>query len=69
MIVAVPVGARSAVKDLRDFDDAVTCLHNLRPFDAVGAGYDDFTQISDGEVLEVLHAAQTTTCVQGGGVS
>jgi predicted phosphoribosyltransferase len=54
VIVAVPVGAADTCQQLRRVADDVVC--DLLPDDlvAVGAHYEDFRQISDDEVRELL---------------
>jgi putative phosphoribosyl transferase len=54
-VVAVPVGARQAVQALEAVADVVVCLSSPEPFIAVGAAYDDFRQLSDDEVIEILN--------------
>ena len=55
VVVAVPVGARQAVRALRAVADLVVCLSTPEPFIAVGAAYEDFRQLSDEEVVAVLN--------------
>ncbi|MYQ45089.1 phosphoribosyltransferase [Streptomyces sp. SID4985] len=59
LILAVPVGAPSAVTDLRQTADDVICLHQPPAFQAVGQWYDDFDQVSDEEVLRALEGVRT----------
>lgn len=54
LVVAVPVGERSACEELRDLADDVVCLTMPEPFGAVGAAYVDFGQTSDEEVRQAL---------------
>ena len=54
VVVAVPVGARQAVKALRSVADRVVCPSTPEPFLAVGGAYEDFRQLSDEEVLTIL---------------
>ena len=54
VVVAVPVGARQAVKALRSVADRVVCPSTPEPFLAVGGAYEDFRQLSDEEVLAIL---------------
>ena len=60
VVVAVPVGAAATVRSLeRDEDvDAVVCL--VSPFDlgAIGMWYDDFHQVSDDDVVDLLSASR-----------
>jgi putative phosphoribosyl transferase len=59
VVVAVPVGAASTVRGIeRDEDvDALVCLATPLDFGAVGIWYDDFRQVSDAAVAELLSAA------------
>lgn len=58
VVCAAPVGAQSTVAELREEADAVLCLLEPRPMQAIGAWYEDFTQVSDIEVLELLAQAR-----------
>jgi putative phosphoribosyl transferase len=55
--VAVPLGARETCDQLRQEVDQVVCAATPRPFSAVGAWYDDFTQVTDEEVRNLLKEA------------
>ncbi len=59
IIVAVPVAASAACKQLRREADAVVCLSTPPDFYAVGEWYRDFSQVSDTEVRELLDRAQS----------
>ena len=52
--VAVPVGSQGSCHDLRGEADDVVCLHQPDPFWSVGLFYQDFSQVTDDEVLEAL---------------
>jgi putative phosphoribosyl transferase len=54
LILAVPVGAPTAVRDLSEEVDEVVCLEQPVLFRAVGQWYEDFRQTTDAEVLECL---------------
>jgi putative phosphoribosyl transferase len=54
IIVAVPVAAPEAVERLQGAADQIVCLHMPWPFRAVGRHYDDFTQVSDAQVIAAL---------------
>lgn len=58
VVLAVPVGSPSAVRSLAEVADEVVCLELPQPFVAVGQCYDDFTQVTDTEVVELLEAAR-----------
>lgn len=54
LIVAVPVGSTEACHRLRKEADECVCLAVPEPFSAVGEWYEDFRQVSDREVQEIL---------------
>jgi putative phosphoribosyl transferase len=54
LVLAVPVAAPSAARDLAEEADEVVCLHQPRSFQAVGTWYDDFGQLDDDDVLAAL---------------
>lgn len=54
VIVAVPVCARGALERLGEQLGEVVCLQRPWRFRGVGAWYDDFTQTSDDEVVDLL---------------
>jgi putative phosphoribosyl transferase len=54
LVLAVPVGARDSVPRLREEADEVVCLIEPRLLRGVGQWYEDFTQVSDDEVLAAL---------------
>ncbi|MEZ5175276.1 MAG: phosphoribosyltransferase family protein [Acidimicrobiia bacterium] len=54
VVVAAPVAPRDTAADLGDVADEVICLMSPRVFHGVGAFYDDFTQVDDRKVLELL---------------
>jgi len=56
IVVAVPVAPADTVMQLQHYADEVVCLAMPRPFRGVGAWYTDFTQTTDEEVREILHA-------------
>lgn len=59
VIVAVPVAASASAKEVREIaDDLVTVLESDQ-FYAVGAWYDEFSQVSDDEVLAFLKQTQS----------
>lgn len=57
VVLAAPIGAAATVAGLHDVADEVVCLVVPRGFQAVGQGYDDFTQTSDEQVCALLEAA------------
>ena len=54
LIVAVPVAPRLTCNWLRPHTDRLVVLHAPEEFYAVGQFYDDFSQVSDDEVIDLL---------------
>jgi putative phosphoribosyl transferase len=54
LVLAVPVAPPDTLEDLRPHVDNVVCLATPRQFGAIGAFYDDFQQLSDQEVIDLL---------------
>lgn len=65
VVVAVPVGAAETVSRIeRDPDvDAVVCLVSPVDFLAVGNWYEDFHQVSNADVVELLSPPHAPDCV------
>jgi putative phosphoribosyl transferase len=62
IVVAVPVGPPDTCREFEDQADEVICASEPEFFQAVGQYYEDFSQISDDEVRELLaRAAQKLT--------
>ncbi|MCU1235258.1 MAG: putative phosphoribosyl transferase [Candidatus Solibacter sp.] len=57
LIVAVPVAAAQACEEVREHVDQVVCAATPEPFYAVGVWYEDFSQVSDDEVRDLLERA------------
>lgn len=57
IVVAVPVAPPEAVHQLLALADDVVCLRQPDSFKALGYHYDDFHQLSDAEVNELLRTA------------
>jgi putative phosphoribosyl transferase len=57
IVVAVPVGSKSAVAGVAAIVDRVICLESPASFYAVGQFYSDFRQTADDEVRDFLHTA------------
>src|SRR5690606_11448609 len=55
IIVAVPVAPPETVAMLERAADLVVCPVRPRPFGGVGYWYRDFRQVSDAEVVALLH--------------
>jgi putative phosphoribosyl transferase len=52
--IAVPVGSQQACQLVASECDECVCLAQPRPFGAVGQWYEDFRQVSDAEVTNLL---------------
>ena len=59
VVVAVPVAPRSTVLSLERMADEVVCLSMPEPFLAVGMFYENFEQVSDEEVCDLLALANS----------
>lgn len=57
IIIAIPVAAFETCEKLRAEVDDLICLHIPEDFRAVGSWYDDFTQTTDDEVIDLLQRA------------
>jgi putative phosphoribosyl transferase len=58
VVLAVPVAPRDTVESLRGEVDDLVCLDAPAVFYAVGQYYEDFEQVSDGEVVRLLEGAR-----------
>jgi putative phosphoribosyl transferase len=54
IVVAAPVVPLSTYERLRKEADDVICVHTPKSFYAIGEFYDDFSQVTDEEVIELL---------------
>jgi putative phosphoribosyl transferase len=54
VVAAAPVAPASTVTELRQEADLVTCPQSPEPFHAIGEFYEDFGQVSDEDVKEML---------------
>lgn len=54
VIVGVPVASPETCDEFRDLVDEIVCAATPRPFYAVGAWYQDFSETSDEEVRQLL---------------
>jgi putative phosphoribosyl transferase len=54
LIIAVPVAPREILEDLNRIADKVIILYTPEPFGAVGCFYQDFNQVSNYEVKEIM---------------
>ena len=59
IIISVPVAPPDVVSELKREVDEVICLLQPNQFYAVGMHYEDFAQISDQEVIEILDSINT----------
>jgi putative phosphoribosyl transferase len=58
IVVAVPVAAPSTCSELQAEVDEIICAYTPEPFYGVGFWYEDFSQISDKEVHDLLVQAE-----------
>jgi putative phosphoribosyl transferase len=57
LIIAVPIAAVETCEALRAEVDEIICVVTPRSFYGVGQGYDDFSQMTDAEVRDLLRRA------------
>ena len=55
LVLAVPVAPSDSLTELRREADDIMCLEDDSVFEAIGLYYRDFRQVSDEEVIEILH--------------
>ena len=65
LVVAVPVGAPESCEAVEQLADELVCPLRPRHFDAVGAFYDTFTQVSDDEVVALLNDVRLSPAKPG----
>lgn len=58
LVVALPVCPSDTADELRGISDEFICIETHADFLAVGNYYQDFTQVSDGEVVDVLERSK-----------
>lgn len=58
IVVAIPVAAHTTYLEISELVDRVVCPIQPPHFNAVSAWYDDFSQTSDNEVIELLSKSQ-----------
>ena len=63
IVIAIPVAPASTCNRLRTEVDDLICVEMPEPFFGVGQFYDDFSQVSDEEVNELLDRASQETGV------
>lgn len=56
LVVAVPVASPEAEESIREMVDEWVCLQSPEEFMAIGSFYENFAQVSDEEVVELLKA-------------
>ena len=61
IIIATPVASRAALQQLKSLVDDIVCLNTPKSFYAVGFWYEDFRQITDQEVCELLSQETCST--------
>lgn len=54
VVMAVPVAPADSLRKFRSLVDRVICLETPEPFGAVGFFYEDFEQVTDAEVIQLL---------------
>jgi putative phosphoribosyl transferase len=54
LVLAVPVGPTDTIAAMQEDADEVVCLEEYEIFGAIGYFYDDFRQITDQEVIDIL---------------
>lgn len=54
LVVAVPVGATDACRDIEPMVERLVCPNQITALGHVGRWYDDFSEVSDGDVMELL---------------
>lgn len=59
LIVAIPVGPRDTIEKLRGYVDELIVLHSPSIFGAVGAFYQNFSQVTDDEVVKIMRKYRT----------
>jgi predicted phosphoribosyltransferase len=59
LVVAVPVASPDRLRPLRRWCDDIVCLHTPQNFWAIGQFYEDFTQVDDEQVLDMLREFAT----------
>jgi putative phosphoribosyl transferase len=59
LVIAIPVAPASNYPELTAQADEIVCLSRSEPFFAIGRFYEDFHQVSDEEVRDLLQRAAT----------
>ena len=58
LVCAVPVASPSAIASVRPWCDDVVCLSSEADLAAIGQFYENFDQVEDSQVLNLLHASR-----------
>ena len=58
IIVAIPVAPKSTLRTLQEMTDKLICLESYSDFHAIGLYYENFEQVSDEEVKNLLSNAK-----------
>ncbi len=58
LTLAVPVAPTRTLAELSGLPDEIVCLQSHEPFYAIGFYYEDFRQVSDDEVIDILADAR-----------
>ncbi|MGH9717115.1 MAG: phosphoribosyltransferase [Candidatus Acidiferrales bacterium] len=57
LVLAVPVAPASTCTRLREHVDDLVCVHMPKDFQAIGQFYENFSQVADEEVIDLLQRA------------
>lgn len=68
LIVAVPVASPDRLHDVAQWCDKIVCVMTPDNFWAIGQFYEDFSQIDDAEVLELLRSFASGPPAPGAGI-
>ena len=68
VVVAVPVAAAESCETLAHEADDVVCVMTPRPLWSIGRWYDDYTQVTDQEVCQLLKWHSCDGLERGGGI-
>lgn len=60
LIAAMAVAPKSSLNEIRPLADEVVCLETPSLFFAVSEWFDEFPQVEDDEVIEILRASRRT---------
>jgi len=66
LILAIPVGPANVIAEMREEADIVICLEEPRDFLALGYYYQDFRQVEDQEVTDLLARFRDRNAAAGG---